>query len=680
MGMKKGLKISYVVLTSTAAILVSAFALSANRYGNDFSKIDAEVNDYRLELTADKNVLVEATTLSSGVANTQTEVGKGTVTFSYENIKKDSGVWTILEDGEIHNLTAINDMSQIQVVLASGSFDILFGTTNSDAVMYTSQTSVTSSGSVAVPNGTSHFKIVAESTSITSLTIKYDCSSTIETDSSNVNFKGDGSVNYPYEISNLTEWNKFVTISSDNNFSGKNFKLMADLGPITNKIGSYGTGFSGIFDGNGHTVSVNWTYDSGTANQGFVGHLNAGGVVKNLTLNGSLTINRTDNDAMIGSFVGVLSGGSVINCVSNVAITTKGWCVGGIVGLSNNTASLVQNCVNNGNITDQSTTTANHTIGGIVGHASSKITVEDCTNNGNINGTGVQIGGVIGKSVSSILNNCKNYGEITTTSKNTSTSYTGIAGIAGLAGTASVFTSCKNYGDVTGSCAMVAGVAGKFDGTSQLIGCANYAAITGLDQVGGMAGRNYGSNSTSNTLMKDCINEGSVVATNNTTTTQAGGMAGYAQYATFEDCINGSSTDSAKGSVSTPNSTGKATENHGTGGMAGFVNDVSTFSGCINYGEISSAGSEVGGIGGKCAKAVFTNCTNNGLLTGYIYVGGICGRAVTSCSFTSNTNHGDIHVTNHSAATTAYGQIYGDTTQSVVDGGGNSGDGTITVL
>ena len=678
--MKKSLKFSCFVLASTVPVMFSVVMFSTKQYRNNFLKSNAEVNDYRLELTSEKNVLTNATTLSSGVANTITEAGQGTVTFSYENIKKDVGVWATFEDGEVYNITAINDMKQMEIVLASGSIDVLFGTTNSDAVMYTSQTTVSSSDTISVPSGTSHFKVIAESASITSLTIYYECTSAIETDSSSLNFKGDGSVNYPYEISNLAEWNKFVSISSDNNFSGKNFKLMDNIGPITNKIGSYGTGFSGIFDGNGHTVTVNWNYDTGTANQGFVGHLNAGGVVKNLTLNGTLTINRTDNDAKIGSFVGVLSGGSVLNCTSNVAITTKGFCVGGIVGISDNTASYVQNCINNGDITDQSTTTANHTIGGIVGIASSKITIEDCRNNGDIHGTGVQIGGIIGKSVSSILNNCENYGEISTTSNNTNTGNTGIAGIAGLAGTASVFTSCKNYGDVTGSCSMVGGLAGKFDGTSKLISCANYADITGLDQVGGMAGRNYGSSSTSFTLIKECINEGTVKATNNTTTTQAGGMSGYAQFAEFEDCINGSSSDSSKGSVSTPNSTGKATENHGAGGIAGFVNEVTYFSGCVNYGTISSAGSEVGGIGGKCVKAVFTSCINNGSLTGYIYVGGICGRAVTNCSFTNNTNHGNITVTNHSAAATAYGQIYGDTAQSVTDGGGNTGDGTITVL
>ncbi len=670
----------FFIVTGAFALATAAFASVVVSNGILSSSLKALDNDYRIELTSSKNVLENGTSLASGSANAFTEVGGGTVTFGYSNIKKAEGSWAVIQEGEIHNITAINDITQLTITLNSGSLDVLFGTTNSDAVMYTSQASVTSSGDVVVPEGTSHFKFIAENANIASVLAKYECSSTIDTNSSTLNFKGDGSVNYPYEIGTLAEWNKFVSISSSEAFSGKNFKLTADIGTITNKIGSYGTGFSGTFDGNGHTVTVNWNYDSGTANQGFVGHLNATGVLKNVTINGTINSAKTSGDASIGALVGVLSGGLVENCVNNAAINIQTGCVGGIVGLSNNVNGIVRDCVNNGTITSTCSTVTNHTVGGIVGHASSKVTIEDSYNYGDIVETGVQIGGIVGKAVSCVLTNCKNYGSISTTSTNTSTANTGVAGIAGAALTSSNFTNCENHGTVAGnSCWMVGGIAGKFDGTSQFNSCKNFGNVTGLDQVGGMAGRTYGSSTSSRVTMNGCVNEGTIRALAATTGAMAGGMSGYASWCNYVNCVNGNSSDSSKGSVSTPNSTGNATENHGAGGMVGFGENASSYTSCINYGAISSKGSEVGGMTGKGCASTYSGCTNYGALTGRIYVGGIVGRAVTTCSFTNNTNHGDLNVTLSTATATQYGQIYGDTAQTVTDGGGNTGDGAVNI-
>ena len=676
---KENMNKKLFIASGALALVAVGFASVTATNKPMISLLQAGDIDYRIELTSSKNVLEDSASLSSGSANAFTEVGGATVTFGYTNIKKADGSWAIIQDGEIHNITAINDISQLTITLNSGSLDVLFGTTNSGAVMYTSEANVTASGNVEVPEGTSHIKFIAENADVASVLAKYACSSAVETDTSTLNFKGDGSVNYPYEIGTLAEWNKFASISSNNAFAGKNFKLTADIGTITNKIGSYETGFSGTFDGNGHTVTVNWSFNASTANQGFVGHLNAKGVVKNLTINGTINSAMTSGDANIGAVVGVLSGGLVENCVNNANMNIKTGCFGGIVGLCDNVNGIIRNCVNNGKITSTCSTVTNHTVGGIVGHASSKVTIEGSYNYGDIVETGVQVGGIIGKAVSCVLTGCKNYGTITTSSTNTATSNTGVAGIAGAALTASNFTNCENHGDVTGNgCWMVAGIAGKFDGTSQFNGCKNYGGITGLNQVGGMAGRTYGSSTSARVTMNGCINEGTIRAVAATTNASAGGMSGYTSYCNYIGCINGSSSDSSDGSVSTPNATGNTTEDHGAGGMAGFCQYVSSFTDCVNYGAISSKGSEVGGIGGKICASTFSGCTNYGAITGRIYVAGIAGRAVSTCSFTNNTNHGDLHVTLSTATDKQYGQVWGDTSLTVTDGGGNTGDGTIT--
>lgn len=680
--------------------LVSVFGLASAVSGLNKSEMfasNATSPNYQLKLTADQNVLEDGSELASGIVSTTTETGTGAVTFGYQNVKKAVDAWAHIIDGEIHNITAINDLLTLDITLASGELDIYFGTkvssSNSskdallDSVMFTSSQTITDTTSIAVPSGSSHFKLASSDAIITSLVATYSCTSVVESDENTTFFKGDGSVNDPYQIGTETEWYQFTALSADRNFSGLNFLITDDIGPVTEKIGSYSTGFAGVLDGGGHTITIDFDYDSNTSNQGLVGHLLGGGVIKNIVLGGTIDSLRKDGDINIGSFVGVLSGGTIEDCVSNVAITAQGYCFGGIVGRSDNSNGIIDNCTFGGSLISNSTTVTNHSIGGIIGFSDADgLNITNCTNTGSIQTKGVQIGGIVGRGDSVIITNCNNSGSITTTSTNTSTAYTGVGGIAGLAATASVLTNCVNTGKIAGeSCSMVAGIAGKFDGSSKLIECKNYGDITGLTQVGGLAGRNYGTSTSESTytLLDGCVNEGTITAISTGNTTTVGGMAGYTSYGKFVDCVNGNASDSTKGTVKSPNLAGYATENHGTGGMVGFVENPSVFTNCTNYGTISSKGSEVGGICGKTGSSTFTGCTNYGAITGYIYVAGISGRAVrlanqNACTFANNTNHGDITATSSSVTNTQIGQIYGDLNQTITDKGGNSGDGKLS--
>lgn len=680
-------------------LLVSVFGLAGGvsfLNNQNIFVTNASSPNYQLQLTANKNVLETGTELASGLSSTTTETGLGAVTFAYQNVKKVVDAWAHIIDGEIHNVTAINDLLTLDITLTSGEVDVYFGTkvssTNSskdallDSVMYTSSQTITATSSLTVPAGTSHFKLSSSDAVIASVITTYSCSSTVESDENTTFFKGDGSVNNPYQIGTETEWYQLTALSADRSFSGVNFIITADIGPVTEKIGSYSTGFAGVLDGDGHTITFDFDYDANTSNQGLVGHLLSGGVIKNLILDGTIDSTRNNADINIGSFAGVLSGGTIQDCVSNVAITTQGYCFGGIVGRSDNSNGIIDNCTFGGSLISNATTVTNHTIGGIIGFSDADgLKITNCTNTGSIQTKGVQIGGIVGRGDSVIITNCNNSGSITTTSTNTNTAYTGVGGIAGLAATASVLTNCVNTGKITGeSCSMVAGIAGKFDGSSKLIDCKNYGDITGLTQVGGLVGRNYGISTSESTytLLDGCVNEGTIAAISTGNTTTVGGMAGYTSYGKFVDCVNGNATDTTKGTVKSPNLAGYATENHGTGGIVGFNENPSVFTNCTNYGAISSKGSEVGGIGGKTGSATFTGCTNYGAITGYIYVAGISGRAVklanqNACTFANNTNHGDITATSSSVKSTQLGQIHGDLSLTIIDNGGNFGDGTL---
>ncbi len=98
----------------------------------------------------------------------------------------------------------------------------------------------------------------------------------------------------------------------------------------------------------------------------------------------------------------------------------------------------------------------------------------------------------------------------------------GVAGDVAALDNTKMF-NCVNYGDVTGTAAIVGGVAGS--GGCQMTGCANFGNIVGTTKVGGICGQTK----TVGTI-KECNNYGTVQGTGN-----VDGIAGYAQK-TIEDC------------------------------------------------------------------------------------------------------------------------------------------------
>ena len=110
-----------------------------------------------------------------------------------------------------------------------------------------------------------------------------------------------------------------------------NAKLTADLNLGTEilKIGSESTGYSGTFDGQGHTVTVDWNGYGGSYFALFPFVTDA--TIKNLRVSGQMT-----TDAPMGVF-SYLAGGTTIyeHCVSDVRITSgntnSSYCAAGMV-------------------------------------------------------------------------------------------------------------------------------------------------------------------------------------------------------------------------------------------------------------------------------------------------------------------------------------------------------------
>ena len=159
-------------------------------------------------------------------------------------------------------------------------------------------------------------------------------------------------------ISTKAQWDTFA--ANVGNYDGKYVQLSANIGtanaPITTMT-TTDTSFKGIFDGNGHTLTVNFSADTG--NEGAFRYLNDG-TIMNLTITGTVTA----GDNYASGLVARTSGGDCLidNCVVNTNVAGSGY-AGGIVAHGDNAKKLtISNCVYGGTLTQ-----SGGYIGGIFG-------------------------------------------------------------------------------------------------------------------------------------------------------------------------------------------------------------------------------------------------------------------------------------------------------------------------
>ena len=167
----------------------------------------------------------------------------------------------------------------------------------------------------------------------------------------------------------------------------------------------YANDFSGTFDGNGHTVTLNIT--ASTANVGLFKTLSGGAVVKNVITAGSVTATGKNNVGGIAGFANTYSGDVTIeNCKNTAAITGNNE-VGGILGYCSGSAHsvTVTDCANTGTIS------GTRKLGGICGNLENAHFIKNCYNSGTV--TGSTIGGILGRGAKGVsIENCYNVGNI----------------------------------------------------------------------------------------------------------------------------------------------------------------------------------------------------------------------------------------------------------------------------
>ena len=184
------------------------------------------------------------------------------------------------------------------------------------------------------------------------------------------------------EIGNVTQLKAVA-----NDLSGF-YRLTADI-DLANEEWRLGT-FTGIFDGNGHTIS-NINCNNSWDNSGFFFALGDGAVVRSLSLRGGRV---TTNNGSIGGLAGRVSGNVLVeDCTIDVLVSSSaGGTVGGFVGYVSNATLTLRRCRSLSAVVCRY-----DRVGGLVGYSYglAVVTVEDCYAAGSVKGTG-WVGGIVG--------------------------------------------------------------------------------------------------------------------------------------------------------------------------------------------------------------------------------------------------------------------------------------------
>jgi hypothetical protein len=231
------------------------------------------------------------------------------------------------------------------------------------------------------------------------------------------------------------------------NLAGTTY-TQAVIAPDTNNTTSdfQGTQFTGVFDGNSHTISY-LTITTPTKDFiGLFGYVGSGGQIKNL---GSENVSLTGRYA-VGGLVGLNNNGSIINCYSTGTISGYFY-VGGLVGENAFASATLTSCYATVSVS------GNTHVGGLVGFNYQGL-LTSCHATSSVSATGDRIGGLAGSDSSGRIVSCYSTGTI---------SSPGGDNLGGLVGFSSgtierCWSSCSLWCSYSGSSYSFGGLVGYF--------------------------------------------------------------------------------------------------------------------------------------------------------------------------------------------------------------------------
>ena len=333
-----------------------------------------------------------------------------------------------------------------------------------------------------------------------------------------------------------------------------------------------GTPFTGVFNGNSHTISH--LIVTGGNHLGLFGRLGSRAEVERL---GVVDVNVAGSGYYVGGLVGENYDGTVTQCYSSGAVSGDR----GVGGLAGSNGRTVTQC------NSASTVSGNEDVGELVG--SNRGDVTQCCSTGTVAGSAF-VGGLIGKNRGA-ASECYSSGTVTGDED--------VGGLVGYNQSKGYVTCCYSTCTVTGD-EDVGGLVGEnYEGV--VTDCYSTATVSGTYSVGGLVGYNdYGN-------VTQCCSTGTVKGDE--------GVAGL--------------VGSNSGDVSRCYSTGRVRGDQDVGGLVGW-NYRGSVTECYNAGAVSGNWF-VGGLVGSNASCysqggIVTQCYSTGQVSGGYSVGGLVGK------------------------------------------------------
>lgn len=479
-----------------------------------------------------------------------------------------------------------------------------------------------------------------------------------------------GTEQNPYEISTATQ------LKAINNNLSACYKLTANIdlnGEDFTPLGNAESGtFSGIFDGNGFTIS-NLNVFSGKfaglfgCNEGTIKNVKLagiyvygtryiGGVVgQNTTLGSVFNCSVSSGDIEADDGINAIYAGGIIgynegfaegtfsnNANLKISNSNNDAIAGGIIGQNNSAYSLtINNSKNTGNVSSSSSSSVSSS-GGFVGkNDNGAITITDCINSGNVSSSysyssnysssNSYSGGFVGFNFGSLtITECTNVGTVSQSSyvSFASSSNSCSGGFVGFNAGSLTITNCTNKGTVSSysntdanqakSSSSSGGFIGGNEGTLTITDCTNTGNVSSSSSDSSyysttvsFSGGFVGKNDSGTLTITDCTNTGNVSYSSLSlyTSSYSGGFVGYNNSGTL--------------TITDCTNTGNVSAELYSGGFVGDNNSSTlTISDCTNTGNISSSSSDSdsysGGFVGVDYEGTITisNSTNTGNISG----------------------------------------------------------------
>ena len=355
---------------------------------------------------------------------------------------------------------------------------------------------------------------------------------------------GDGSKDAVYEISNAGQLYWFAglvngTLSGETQNASANAVLTADIVVNKNVLKSDGTvnegtfkewtpiatsasPYTGIFDGQNHTISGLYFNQEDSYDVGLFGRNN--GKIANAGILDSYFYGTSK----VGGVCGNNYTGTITNCYNTGSVSGLG-SLGGVSGY--NYTGNITNCYNTGNVSGSS-----GFVGGVSGY-NSKGTIINSYNAGSVSGL-EYVGGVSGINYTGSITDCYNIGSVSSSEGN-------VGGVNGY-NDGGTITNSYNAGSVSGIERYVGGVSG-YNSKGTITNCYNVGSVSGSGYVGGVNGWNKGT--ITNCYYDSTIYTGNAIGANSGTTTKIEGKTteqyktGEVAYLLSQGCSTGEGDD-----------------------------------------------------------------------------------------------------------------------------------------